>query len=571
MSNRINSISRLVSTLLAGGAIAAGSVQARETTLTEILAAPMPDYSYAGYGFGLAALPTEPGTVIDATDFGVVPDDGKDDAKALLKAIAAASANKGRVTVRLPNGRIQIGEIIPLTRSWLTIAGGGSGEGGTELYFPRPLNIVDNPARDMELRDYLMREYKYQVEPDQNINFLFSEYSWAGGFLAVGPKGTRPVSYDGAKDKRDPVLTRAVAGKQFGRTLTVANAKALKVGQVVQLQWFSDKGPDSPILKSIYGDFSSWNDMQDNDSRKLIVGSHHWTFPNRPVVVQPTRIVAIKGNRVTLGDQLLHDVSASQGAVVADWEHLEGVGIQGMRLTFPENPWFGHHLEAGYNGVYMTGVFDGWIDDLVISNADSGILTDNAGSLTISNITTTGEHRAHYAVHVGSVHNVLVTDLRVENPVIHPVSINTRSTHSVYRRATVMREAAIDQHSGSNHQNLFDQLTLYVEPTETDGDYSYRLWNAGGAPYWKPGHGLHNTQWNIALVLPDSIPSDATVAITSGLEGPGALIVGMHANRPIEIEYAPTPIEHGTNQPVTSVPSLYDYQLSRRRNAAKGR
>lgn len=54
MSDRINSISRFVTTLLAKGAIAAGSVQARETTVTEILATPMPDYSYAGYGFGLA-------------------------------------------------------------------------------------------------------------------------------------------------------------------------------------------------------------------------------------------------------------------------------------------------------------------------------------------------------------------------------------------------------------------------------------------------------------------------------------------------------------------------------------
>src|SRR3546814_11114437 len=83
--------------------------------------------------------------------------------------------------------------------------------------------------------------------------------------------------------------------------------------------------------------------------------------------------------------------SSDQPAVIADWKHLSNFGIQNMRLQFPEAPAFGHHLEQGYNGIYMTGVFDGWISGLTIDRADSGILTDNAASLTISDITTTGD------------------------------------------------------------------------------------------------------------------------------------------------------------------------------------
>lgn len=546
------------------------SVQARQVDVVRA-AMPLPDYSYAGYGFGLAALPTDTGTVIDARDHGVVPDDGKDDAKALLKALAAAKAVTGKVTVRLPAGRIQIGEVIPITRSDLVLEGAGSGEGGTELFFPRPLSIVDDPAREAELRAYMLREEKYQVEPDQNINFVFSEYSWSGGFLLVGPEGSRPVSYDDSQDQRDPVITEGVAGRQFRTALTVTDARKLKVGQVVQIQWFSGQGAESPILKSLYGDISGWNASQSNDAMQLSIGSHHWTFANRPVVAQPTRIIAINGNRVTLGDPLLHDVSRAQPAVIAQWNHLERVGIQHMRLTFPENPWFGHHLEAGYNGIYLTGLFDGWAKDLVISNADSGILTDNAGSLTIADVTTTGEHKAHYSVHVGSVHNVLVDNLRVENPVVHPVSVNTRSTRSVYRRATVLRDAIVDQHSGSNHQNLFDALTLHVSPTQKDGQWSYRLWEGGGAGYWKPGHGLYNTHWNLRLVMDDSVPRDARVTIFSGLEGPGAIIVGLHGNRVLDPSYMPTARIAETNRALDEVPSLYDYQLAQRRRPASRR
>jgi hypothetical protein len=561
--------------LLASACPALAQAEAPAASLPAILSdpavmaqQPLPDYSYAGYGFGLTAIPTDTGTVIDATSHGVIPDDDKDDTKALLKALAAADKINGKVTVRLPKGRIQIGEMIRITRSDLVIDGAGDQAGGTELFFPRPLKIVDKTNMQDELRDYLKREDKYQREPDQNIDFLFTEYSWSGGFLFVGPEGTRPVSYDGSKDVRDPVLTEAVAGKQFERTLTVRNAKALKVGQVVQLQWFSDDGPQSAILKSLYGDVTQWNNTQTDKAMKLTIGSHHWTFPNRPVVGQSTRITAIKGNKVTIGDPLLHDVRADQRAVFANWQYLTNVGIQDFRMTFPDNPWFGHHLEQGYNGMYLTGLYDGWVKNVTIHNADSGILTDNAASLTIANVTTTGKHRAHYSVHVGAVHNVLVKELRVENPVIHPLSVNTRSTRSVYQRATVLREGVIDQHAGSNHQNLFDQIVLNVKPEKGADGWSYPLWVAGGAGYWKPGHGLMNTQWNVRLNFADGPKEGETVRVfsgLSGLEGPGARIVRMYGNRPIEIDYRPTPYIEGANETATTVPSLYDYQLAKRK------
>lgn len=550
---------RLVSVLALGAALTF-PLQAQPAKLPEILsdaatmaANPLPDFSYAGYGFGLAAIPADAGTIIEITDHGAIPDDGLDDSKAVLRALAAANAVKGRVTLRFPKGRTQITEVLRITRSDITLDGAGDGPGGSELWFPRPLKLIDKSHDYDELRDYLVREKKQQVEPQHNIDYLFTEYTWAGGMIYVAPEGSRPVSYDGTKDVRDPVLAAGVSGKQFTRTLTVDDPSKLKAGDVVQLQWFSVDGPKSQILKSLYG------------HTDLPIGSHHWTFPDRPVVAQATRIAAIRGKTVTLGDPLLHDVRADQPAVVADWRHLTNVGIQNLRLQFPQAPAFGHHLEQGYNGIYMTGVFDGWISGLTIDRADSGILTDNAASLTIADITTTGDRGAHYSVHVGAVHNVLVKDLQVANPVVHPVSINTRSTRSVFLRSVVDRDAVIDQHSGSNHQNLFDQVELHIDPKQGKDGWHYQLWVGGGAPYWKPGHGLYNTLWNARLVMPESVPADATVMISSGLEGPGERIVGLHANRKIAVSYTPAPYIEGTGQAVDAAPSLYEYQLARRR------
>jgi len=516
-------------------------------------ATPLPDYSYAGYGFGIAPIPDDAGTIVEVTAFGAIPDDGYDDSKAVLRALDAANAVEGRVTLRFPKGRTQITEVLRITRSDIVLDGAGEGAGGSELYFPRPLKIIDKSHDYDELREYLVREKKQQVEPEHNIDYLFTEYSWAGGMILVAPEKARPVSYDGNKDVRDDRLANGVAGKQFARALQVDDTAKLRVGDVVQLQWFSVDGPDSKILTSLYGDTD------------LPIGSHHWSSPNRPVVAQSTRVTAIHGKRVTLGDPLLHDLRPDQPAVIAAWRHLTNVGIQNLRLQFPEAPSFGHHLEQGYNGIYMTGVFDGWIRNLVIDRSDSGILTDNAASLTIANVTTTGGRRAHYSVHVGAVHNVLVKDLKVENPVIHPLSVNTRSTRSVFLRSEVMQDAIIDQHSGSNHQNLFDQIVMHIDPKQAKGEWAYQLWVGGGAPYWKPGHGLYNTLWNARLVMPDSVPADATVTISSGLEGPGERIVGLHANRAIAISYTPAPYIEATGQALDAVPSLYDWQLARRR------
>ena len=98
-----------------------------------------------------------------------------------------------------------------------------------------------------------------------------------------------------------------------------------------------------------------------------------YSSPDRPVVVQATRVTAVRGRTVTLGDPLLHDVRAEQPAVLAEWRHLTNVGIQNLRFQFPDAPAFGHHLEQGYNGIYMTGVFDGWVRNLVIDQSDSDV------------------------------------------------------------------------------------------------------------------------------------------------------------------------------------------------------
>jgi hypothetical protein len=70
--------------------------------------------------------------------------------------------------------------------------------------------------------------------------------------------------------------------------------------------------------------------------------------------------------------------------------------------------------------------------------------------------------------------------------------------------------------------------------------------------------------WNVNIIVPDNVPADAEIALTSGMEGPGKTLVGVHGNRRVSISYQPQPEISMLNQTPNMV-SLYDAQLAARR------
>lgn len=515
----------------------------------------LPDFSYAGYAFGCSPIP-QVANVIRVADHGAVADDGIDDSSALKSALDAAHAADGPVRVQFGSGRYILTEILWIERSGIVLAGMGSGQGGTQLYMPRPLDQVDDGGALDELREYLVRYDKRERQEAANIDVLFSEYSWSGGFIWTRVPGGRHATYLEEYDRPIEKVADIARGKIGTRQITVPEASKLSVGDVLQIHWHNRAGEDGPLIASLYG----------QDRSEFPVGDRHWMLPDRPLVRQATKIEKISGTNVTIADPLLHDIDARLPTYFAKWEHLSEVGIQDMALVFPPNPYFGHHVESGFNGIYFTGVHNGWISNLRIENADSGILTDDLANVTIADVVTMGEHPAHYAVHLGNVHNVLVTGNEVRNPTVHTFSFNTQATRSVYHRSTGWNQPTLDQHAGANHQNLYDALTVHIEPTPAkEGELAtYELFKAGGAGYWRPGHGRFNTIWNLDVIVESHAAPGEKVAIVERSGGPDARVVGMHGNRPLVLEYAPTPLIEAEGQELVAVPSLYEFQLAAR-------
>ena len=512
----------------------------------------LPDFSYAGYNHGIGDIPEAKGKLIDVTKYGVTADDAIDDSKALQEALTAAHETRGPVILELPKGKIIVSEILKIKRSNIVLRGAGSGDEGTNLHFPRPLQMIDKSDSLDEIREYLEKYDKRQREKDRNIDELFSEYSWSGGFIWVQKDGTRAAAYLESKDPEIIILADANSGEAGQKTVSVNNADKLNVGDVVELQWLNRKGENGPLLKEMYGDTN------------LKIGSHHWTFAERPLVRQKTKIVSMNGNAVTISDPLLHNISKDIPAQFSQWDHLENVGIEDIHITFPQSPYFGHHLERGYNGIYLTSVFNGYIRDVTFTNADTGVLSYNSANVTISNIETNGDRQAHYSVHAGNVHNVLIENLTVNNSPIHSLSLNTQSTKCVFKNAVVNEASVLDQHAGANHQNLFDNITLNVDAERDENGAYYPVWDGSGAGYWQPGHGRYNTTWNLKINVRSGAQRDEIVELRGLAEGPDARIIGVSGNRVFDVDYRPAPYLERVNGSMSDIPSLYDYQLEKR-------
>ena len=313
----------------------------------------------------------------------------------------------------------------------------------------------------------------------------------------------------------------------------------------MRIEWYNTEGRRGSLLEHLYM------------STAVKIGSRHWENPERALIFQDVTITALDGTAVTIKEPLLHDLRTDWHTALTKTDLLAEVGIEGLRIEFPETLYGRHHLEAGYNAIYLTSVTHSWVRDVRIVNADSGILSDDASQVTIEDVRVSGRPM-HYGVHLGRVSGMLARHLEIGASAQHPLSFNTYAKASVFTDVDILVGARLDQHRGSNHQNLFDDIRIVATSDEP------QIFKHGGASYWQPTHGAFNTLWNIQIQFTSEVPDGETIELKGEDEGPHARIVGFSANRPITFEYGPDAYIEGVNRPGISVPSLYEYQLRRR-------
>lgn len=479
----------------------------------------LPDYSYAGYRWGEKPLPLPSGRVLDVTEFGAIPNDGSDDTNALQRAFDEAHQANGSVIVRLPKGRLILREILFIERSNIVIRGQGSGEGGTTLSVPRPL-----------------REMKVPPGYKQLLQDGTSQFSWQGGVI-----WTR---LNEAPDEQ--VLARAVAGRRGYHTIKLAQTSNIQEGDVLRLLWYNRKGGSSSFLEHVFC------------SLDVPFGRNLTEASGRPLVTQEVTVTKVQGNRLTVKEPLLHDLRPKWRVEVTTTSMLEEIGMEGFRIEFPEVPYAGHHKEAGYNGLYLTSMMHGWIQDVAIENMDSGVIfSRSTKNVTARNLRLHGR-RGHHSVIIGG-YNILVKDFSFLSNMVHNPTFGTGARAGVYTNGFIA-QPKLDQHNGVNHQNLFDDLEVeYLRP------FADALFRHGGGGHWQPTAGAFNTFWNIRVGFRFAEGQDF-VRVGNIDDAPQARLVGLRGKDGVQLslEYGPGAHIEGLNRFGIAITSLYEYQLRRR-------
>ncbi len=482
----------------------------------------LPDFSFAGYLWGETEPPHFEVNYF-VTELGAIPDDGMDDTDAIKRALFAAHLDTAAVVVGFPPGRFIVTNILFLERSNIVIQGAGSAKNGTVLFVPEPLNVIANEKAEEILSDL----QQYLIDNGlRNLWSPYSKYAWSGGII-----WTRSPD----EQRAGALLVRASGGLRGQFDIHLSQETGIRAGDVVEVAWFNTEGERSSLLRHVLG------------THDLPIGDRLFETPEKALIVQPVTVLTVEEGRIRIKEPLLHDIRPEWMVTLRSTAFLEQIGIEHLSIEFPPTGYAGHHLDDGYNGIYLTGSAHSWVRDVRVHHADTAILTSKSKNITISALTISGR-KGHHSVYVSNSYGFLTRDFAIESEALHNPSFNTGSTLSVFTHGRI-DHAVLDQHGGLNHQNLYDDIVT---------QHTRHLMDHGGARYWFPTAGRFNTFWNIVAEFGGDYTGVTRYA-------PDARIVGLRGpEQKLSIRYGPSPYIEGLNQTGLLVPSLYEYQLNRR-------
>jgi len=507
----------------------------------------LPDYSFAGYKWGAEAIlnfdSSSPGlNYVDVTSFGAVANDGNDDTQSILDAVSAHRYTQGLVLLHFPAGRFILSDVIMIDRSDFVLQGEGNGPDGTVFCIEYPLSYLGIENLERSVRDgvqydkyrdviSILNQYEDGLWPTTG-GVPYSLYSWTGGFFYT--------RYNGNRYARQTIADVAAGAQRGDRVFTIENSNIpLFVGDLVRFEWANPA--DNSFLNYLLG------------PDPVAIGSEIYGASSG-LVAQPVTVVAIDGNQITIQEPLIHDVGPGWTARIRTVFFNVNVGFENFSMEFPyDTKYGGHHLEDGYNGMYLTDLQHSWVRNVTIINSDSAILLDHCKNNTLEGVKTSGKE-GHYSISFGRSYGLLARKFDLQSPAGHNPSFNTDSVMNVYSKGYI-RTANVDQHNNLNHQNLFDFVSV---------EYTNNLFSHGGNSSVLPTSAMYNTFWNIEV---EELPYNNLVGTCE--DAPGARLIGIHSlGNLLSVSYNPNPYIEGLNT-FLAVPSLYDYQLSKRLDNTK--
>ena len=444
----------------------------------------LPDFSYAGYRWG-ADSPPDLESTLKVTDYGATGDDMNDDTEAFKRAIQAVDNQQGWVLVEIPEGRFYLSQVLFLERDSLILR--GSGVGKTVISVEKPLGTMDVSADFEGLYDSLTVQGRTQ-----------SPYSSRGGVFWIRPN-----------PKQEAETTSSILqGHQGAHMLEVSKPEVLSFPGDMRILWFTGN-PGS-------------------DTRQ-----QHF---------QDVTITALEGNTVYIKEPLLVNLTPELEPQVRALANVVQVGIEHLSIEFAKVPYGGHHLEDGYNALYLEDVRHGWIRNIEVGNTDAAIILDTASQVTLDEVAVRGRG-GHYGIHTRDSRHVLMKNIHIHSNAVHTVGCEGSGGFNVVTVGMIGRI----YDAGCIYPSLYESVTVQGNSDgilDLDGRSSPILWNA-------------------KVVYPQAEAIRQPVYL-GALKGSSA-IVGLSSNVPVRMQIGAGSYQEGVNWPgEMMVPSLYLHQLRQR-------
>lgn len=397
----------------------------------------LPDFSYAGYHAGRRDIPNPPVVVNVVRDCGARGNGDADDTAAFRCAFDRA--RDGAISV--PPGRYRLRDQLSFDRSNVVLRGAGRED--TTLIFTRSLA----EAAGFNAQD-----------DDPSL----SKWSFEGGMI---------TSSGGRHHGHTAVVARASRGDTW---LRLRSSDGIHRGDTVILR-MEDHGGSHSLSRELYG------------------GQATGRAPGEAYF--PVRIAQVDGDRVQLDQPLRFDVDTDWNPHLDVYDAISEIGIENLTIQFPRTPYRGHHQERGYNAIGFPRplVFDAWISNVAIENADNGILVDDAARVTVRNVVLRGDrpgHAAYYAWEYAQGHHgitagtsTLVENVTVNMNFVHELTVVEGTSGNAFVDIDGDHGLSLDHHGGAPMENLFSRIHRGVD------------WHCGGGARW-PESGARGTFWN---------------------------------------------------------------------------
>jgi hypothetical protein len=399
----------------------------------------LPDFSYAGYHFGEAPIPTVDWTVFNVTNYGAVADDSISDKAAIESAIAAAESN-GSGIVFFPPGRFLINEQtdpinqqILIEGSRIVLRGSGSGTGGTELFMDRHMDPAD-PAK-----------------------------IWSSPYM---------FRFKGYGDRPGTASDVVADSRRETHSVTVANASIFSEGDWVQLHRVDNSAQAVAEAVAPYAVDTNWVNL----------------INTGVLVDEINRIESIVGNVITFKAPIHSDVTSTGNWSVVLYDALEEVGVENIAFTGNWTSNFVHHRsfydDGGWSILEMNTAVNSWIRNCRFTDCNRAGNVKQSAAVTVSDVILDG-NKGHSAISLNLATHCLVAMVDDSAGHYHACGVVGRCSGNVFWKSEHRNDTSYESHASQPRCTLFDNTT---------GGFEYS--HMGGAVGSLPNHLNHLILWN---------------------------------------------------------------------------